>query len=96
MNPWSIYYGVLIACSAARTFIHSKKWELFLWTQDVLIRVCLERCSFGFAARFREICWNYWIEHPREDTTRVLDLRNLSKEHKETIYDVTESESSSA
>lgn len=80
MNPWAMYYGLLVACSASRVYTHAQDWGRFLWAQDLFIY--LERSGFGFAAPFRVIWWNYWFEKQKHDPVRVLNLRKPDKEHR--------------
>jgi hypothetical protein len=88
MNPWGVYYGLLVACQASRAYTLAKDRDRFLWAQDVF--VYLERSGIGIAARFYDIWWNYWFETHNHDTYKVLDLRSPLKKQERSLYEVTE------
>jgi hypothetical protein len=82
------YYHLLCAVQVSRVYTHARDWGRFLWAQHVF--TFIELSGYEYAARYREIWWDYWFDSQKHNTCSILDYRQLSKEPKKTIYAVTE------
>lgn len=88
MNTFGLYYGLVCTGHLSRIYAHAnvKDWPRFLWAQDVFS--FMEISGLEYAARFREIWWNYWFTSYGQDSCEVLNFRRLAPKSKQTPYEV--------
>lgn len=80
------YYLILCAVQISRVYTHDRDWERFLWAQDIF--TFIELSGFEYAARYREIWWDYWFDSQRQDFWSILNYRQLTSKPKKAVYAV--------
>lgn len=88
MNSWGIFYGMLCAIQASRVYTHAKDWKRFLFSQDIFSY--MELAGFEYAARFRDIWWDYWFDSRKHNVCRILDYRQLTEKPKASFYEAAD------
>ncbi|OQE28691.1 hypothetical protein PENSTE_c003G07823 [Penicillium steckii] len=86
------YYHLLCAVQVSRVYAHARDWDRFMWAQHVF--TFIELSGYEYAARYREIWWDYWFDSQKHNSCSILNYRQLAKKSNKIVYTVSEGDTS--